>query len=401
MYKRQWIKFELFFFVIGLVLSSFSSYLFQKVLHLPFTFPELIYFPFLLVYYKKFGLRMQRKFNFGVLGIVWLLLIVIAFIYGRWGPVAILSTARGFLWLFVFFAIGRAILVNDALINALLTTSVGSIVGWCICSYFSFQEILLGTNEIGVNYGNMVAVAMSFPLVIFYKKKNYLLFFVILLNIFLVLTTGLRRQISVTVLSLAFSYILLVWKSLDYKKLSILFILIATVIFALPIVEEQLEEVNPLLHRRIFEKTELLLSGEETRADETREAGLTVIFDKFDELLIPHGFVSLQTMKDKGVGIFIDTPTYMLSFTFSIWIFFLYIILFLKALLVRFKDYVKGNRDGGLAFVTGVCVLFLHFVDGTMFTYSYSSPLTGLMLGLLFRPRQKKLCNKCKTSKCL
>lgn len=374
------------FFLIGLILSPFSSYVFQQVLNLPITFPELIYFPILFFFYKRKVIRFKGKIKFAVLFSIWLLLILFGLIYGRWSLMAILSTARGFFWLFFFFSIGKATRLDESMIDALLYVSIGSMTGWCICSYNMYQEILLGINEIGANYGNMVALAIGFPIIILFKKNNWWLFIVLLLNIFLILTTGLRRQISITVLSLVLSYLLIILRNFDFKKVGILAALIVTIVISYPIIDEKLGEANPLIHHRIIVKTEMLMSGEESNADQTRENEVFKIFEDFDEVLIPHGFVSLKTTKDKGTGVFIDIPTYMLSFIFSIWIFCLYLILYVAKTYNHLLFYIRTKKEEcGFVFVVAACMLFLLFVDGTMFTYSYSSALTGLMIGLLFR----------------
>lgn len=373
------------FIIIGLMFSPLSTNFFLNTLHSPIVVPEVIYIPILLLFYKKLGISLKYKCNFAPYFLIWLFLLLLALLINRWSPMAILSTSRSFLILGMFYVIGKSIEVNSGLVKKLLLISVISLIGWGASTFMNFRSLEYNTEE-SVCYGNMIAIAYSFAILLLYIKNRPILGVVFFLNVLLSFTTALRRQIIVTVLSAVASLSLITLRKKQFGNLIAVLVFLLPVYIMMPKIEEQIYEVNPYLHYRIFNRTAQVASGDVQGGDKSRMNRQLYIFTRFDELAIPHGYVSQQTGKDKDAGEFNDIPTYMLAYTFSAPLVIIYIVLYLLRLLSALKTYIKYSNDYyGIIFVIGLVMLFLHFVESSMFIYTYTVPLTGISLGLLFR----------------
>lgn len=373
--------------LIGLLMGPFSSFLFINIFHFPIVAPEIIFIFFFIFFYKKYGISFDRKISLFYIFALWMFFFIIALLWGRWSVSAILSTARSFLILGLFYEIGKKIHVNDDLLKFILVLSIGSLIGWCIKSYLNFITLaFLRSDEESVVYGNMLAIvyAISISLIV---KSNYLtILLIFLLNVFISFTSALRRQIVAFLLTVFMSLLLITIKNkkINYLILTVLFVVPIT--FALPQIESTIAANSPNMHARIFDRSQNLLEGNLGNSEESRIKNQNLIFEDFFELIIPHGYVSQQTGKDKGTGIFNDIPIYMLAYTFGVIPLFLYLILFVCKLCKALRFFIrKNNIYYGVIFIVGVVVFFLHFIDSQIFTVSYTTPFTGLTLGLLFR----------------
>lgn len=383
----------LLIFLFGLLLfGPFASNLFHDVMHLPIVIPEAFYLPILFLYKKKMGIEFEKMPNFKGIIVAWTFFLVIAIIWGTYDIVAILSTARSFLLVGIFYVVGKNIQVNKELLIFLLIISVGSIFGWGISSLLNFQAFL-GLDEESVVYGNMIAIAYAFGILFLFDRNIIIIAFVFAINVFLSFTTALRRQILVSLLSVVLSLSLLTVK---YKKLSYLVfvgLLAIPVYLMMPQIEYFVKESNPYLHHRIFERSMQVVEHDLHSSDQGRIDHQLYIFTKFPELIVPHGYVSQNTTRDK-TGIYNDVPTLMLAYTFGVFLFYAYIIKYIKQLLKAFRLFRKNDNDYyGVLFVIGFITLFLHFVESSMFIYTYTTPFTGLTIGLLFRNDYIKVDN--------
>lgn len=372
---------------VGFLMGPFSSLLFISVLHLPIVAPELIFIPFFFFFYNKFGIKIDKKLSFSGIILLWLIFLFLAIIWGTWSFLAVSSTGRSFLIMGIFYVIGKGIRFDDALARVMLVCSIGSIMGWGIKSYFNFIMLAnIGAYEESVVYGNMIAIAYAFAISILMKSHYLTIMLVFAINVFLSFSSSLRRQISVSVLSLCLSLSMMTIRNKKVSYLVLVLLLSVPVYYALPQIEGIIQESNTTMYYRIFERSQSLLEGDLGNSEKSRVSNQFKIFDDFTDLILPHGYVSQQTASDKGTGIFNDVPLYMLAYTFGVLLLFIYIIFYLCRLYVIFIRFIKyDNPYYGVVFVVGAVMLFLHFVDSTMFTVSYTAPFTGITLGLIFR----------------
>ena len=97
-------SFVLKLFLMGFVVfSPLSSFITMDIFHLPISLPEvlfLLFIPFCRKYFRFSSLKRVQTF---VLLWVWVILIVLAVLVGRYSLYAILATARSYLYLFLFY----------------------------------------------------------------------------------------------------------------------------------------------------------------------------------------------------------------------------------------------------------------------------------------------------------
>ena len=105
--------------------------------------------------------------------------------------------------------------------------------------------------------------------------------------------------------SLSASWALILIKHFKLRRMLVVFMLVGAFMYVLPTVEDFISESSPLLYVRTFEKTRVLLEGEIGHADNTRVSNLDLMEREFLNIIIPRGFVSLQTLSDEGTGTFI------------------------------------------------------------------------------------------------
>lgn len=368
------------FFLFG----PFASNLFQDYLHFPMVIPEVLYFPILYKYYSKFGLVFKNYLNFVYIIILWGAFLVVALIWDLYDFVAICSTARSFLCVGLFYVIGKNIVVNKSFLLFLLLISIGSLAGWVVSSLLNFQAMMYTSDE-SVVYGNMLAIAYAFSLLLLYERNYFVLVLLFAINVVLSFTTALRRQILVSVSSIGLSITLLTIKYKKFSYLVLIGFLAIPIYFLLPQIEDYVKEANPYTYHRIFERSEQALHDDLRSSDKGRINHQYYIFTEASSLIIPHGYVSQNTTRD-NTGIYNDIPTLMLSYTFGILLFYIYAICYFKKLVKVFFRFQRYNNEFyGVLFVVGTIMLFLHLIEASMFIYTYTCPMTGLTIGLLFR----------------
>lgn len=385
--------------IIGLLMGPFSSYLFMNVLHIPFVAPELVFIPFFFLLYKKLGISFDGKVSFFGVIAIWMFFLIVAFLWSIWDYGAILSTARSFLILGIFYAIGLKIRFDDSLSKILLLCSIGSLIGWLIQSILNVQAymLFLGAHDESVVYGNMIAIAFAFSISLL-MRSNYITFLLVFaINVFISFTSSLRRQISVSILSLLLSVGMVSLKNRRINYLILIGIVSIPIYIAMPQIEQTVADISPNIHYRVFERTQDMLEGNFANGDQGRYKHQFIIFEDFLELIIPHGFVSQHTGKHIGTGVFNDVPMYMLSYSFGVITLLIYSLYYIARLRFALVSFIKkGNSYYGVIFVVGAVMFFLHFVESTMFTVSYTAPFTGLTFGLLFRKRLSNNVSKYK-----
>lgn len=376
---------KVFYFISGVFLfGPFASDVCQDYMGLPMVIPEVIYVPLLFLIYRKHGFTFLRKPNFANIIALWLFFLVFALLWNLFSLKAILSTARSFLLVGLFYTIGKNIQVNKNLLYFLLIISIGSITGWVFSSYSNFQTMLYIQEE-SVVYGNMLAIAYAFAILLLYERNYLLLAVVFAMNVFLSFTTALRRQIMVSLMSVSVAAGLLTVKYRKFQYLIWVAVLAVPIYIMMPQIEDYIRDANPFLHHRIFERSEQVLEKDLGDADRGRASHQLYIFTEMPTLIIPHGYISQQVEKDK-TGLYNDIPTLMLAYTFGVFLLYIYMVYLILSIIRAIRRYFKyGNEYYGVLFVVGFIFLFLHFVEASMFIYTYTCPFTGITLGLLFR----------------
>lgn len=350
------------------------------------TMPELIYV--LLLFFIRKSFSFKNNALHGIIGwfCLWIALLFISLLFGRFEASAVISTARAYLFLFVFYVIANNINVNSYFLEALFLSSFGSLIGWFLSISLKFMGYFPMTLDM-VTYGNMMAIPICLVLLFshFFKWKYAIP--IIAMLIFISLTAALRRQILVTVISLAICLVLYLIKTKSKKIIVVSIITAIAFTSFFPLAESAVEEFSPVLYHRVFEKSRSFLGGEDDlHEDEVRRNNFEILKSTLGESVIPHGFVSKRAIQDETVGIFIDNPLIELCYTYSVFLAFAFVYNLIKKGISAFIMYLK-SYDYNLMFcvVTGSILFLLLFIDGTNLTYTYNTPFSGIVIGLLLR----------------
>ena len=369
--------------LIGILMSPVSTYLFQTA-GMPAVLPELIFVPYFLLMHSKLGITFNNSLHFQN-AIMWtFILVILSLIMQDITIVASISTARSFFLVFACYIIGKNVNFDIYFCNVLKWTSFGATIGWALNNYISMSSgaYLLGN---GILYGNMVAIPIAFASSLLFNP-NYILFGgLFAVNIYLSMTSGLRRQISVSLLSALLTLFLANISGFSLKKQMISIITVFLFVGAIPMIDTYLQNNNELLYARVVQRTQRLIDGDVNDGDNTRTENFDKFYSDLSDLIIPHGFVSFQTDRG-GKGIFVDSPNYMLSYTFGAIPFIIYLIFYIKQLFVCFmRSFFLRSKSYAMIFICSSIVFFLHFVESSMFSFSFTAPMTGIVIGLLFR----------------
>lgn len=367
----------------GIVFSPLGSTITLNIFHLPISSPELLFIPFIPFIRRRYYFSTLQNKQTVALFLVWLSLIFLAIFINKYSFYAIISTARAYLYLLLFYLLFSR--KNNVPSNDILFVALGSIIGWCFDAFFQLQNAIIEGSS-PASYGTMLFIPIILGISILGRKPKYL-FLSTALFLFLSFTAGVRRQIVVTIVSFVIIYFFVCIR--DSKKiikgLLILFTFTFALLTALPFIEERIIEISPLLHHRIFAKTEALLNGRsEQSGDDIREMSIKMLFDNISNYFIPHGYVSKQTSTDTNTGIYNDLPLLELFYTLSVPVVAIMILYFTYMACRCFIFYIRYNDvESSLYVITFLIVVMLLFLEGGFISYPYATPITGLCLGKL------------------
>lgn len=368
--------------LMGFVVFSTFSGTISSFLGFPITLPEPFFLVFLLLLRERFLPVSIDKGLFLFLVIVLFFSVIISQFTSSYSLYAVLSSARGYLYLFLFYAIYKK--KNKLEIDDLLYISFGTLIGWSAACFMTFQNILRSPNENFQTYGNMITVALFISISIL--EKRWKLFSIGMAFIVIIsFMSGIRRAMVVILLALVLA---LIFQYLIKSKGSIfrLIITIALIVVPFSIIVPALgryaEDNVPALYYRVFTKTERFFSGDTDVSDEYRKESFRTFEEEIDTYLLPQGMVSNQYLTDVGTGIFMDFPLLALSHIFSFPVTMLIVLFFL---IKTFKCYLFYKKTyeiaaGVYAIVTMVMFVLL-FVEGSFLVHPYTTPFTGLCLG--------------------
>lgn len=366
-----------------LVFSPLGSTIALDFFHFPVSVPELFLLLFIPFLKERFHFKSLKGIHVFFILTIWLILIWEAFLIGTYSYYAILSTARSYMYVCIFYFLFNQ--ENNVQLDDILCVSLGCLLGWCIESVIQLYYAIVSGNA-PASYGTMLCIPLLFGITIF-EKRYRLLVFVLLLCVVLSLIAGIRRQIAVSVVSLFLIYSFIGLQNYHrFFKLASCSLLFLGVLFVfMPSIEKQTEEISPLLHHRIFVKTQALLNGDaEKSGDDIRKKSIQMLFDNLNDYLYPRGFVSKQTNTDINTGIYNDLPLLELCYSFGVIITFVILLYFLYASFRCIKFYFLFHEKESILFVISFFIMvMLLFLEGGFISYPYAVPITGLCLGRL------------------
>ena len=361
--------------------SSFNTVLCLDILHLPLAVPELLFIPFFFVLKKDINKLSWDRNRFVLLFMILALLVLLAIIWAEYPVSSIMSTARNYVWLIVFFCIFKK---NKEISYApLLYIAIGSLLGWLIAIRFEVQAQGL---EYMQTYGAMLAVTFCYGMSLKEKSKVFLLIGLLLI-VLVCLFSGLRRVIVVAVATIAlFSLIRSMESAKRLVYSSILIVtLVGAMVLSFDFISDTLYEISPYLHHRVILKTENMFNGQGEDSDETRSKHIKELFENIEENMLPHGIVSKKTTTDKNVGIFMDLPMKEMIYTLGFPLAFIFFLALIMRCGILLKKYLKQKDSTyDVIFVGSVVMLILLFLEGSFLSFTYAVPYTGFCLGRLY-----------------
>ena len=363
------------------VFSTFTATLSADIFHFPLTLPEPLFILFLILLKKRiFPVSIDINL-FVFLIIVLLFSICLSQIVSDYSLFAVLSSSRGYLYLFLFLCIFKR--ENKLSLDVLLYVSFGTLIGWTISCVMAFQKLLANPSEPIQTYGNMIAVAVFLSITILYKKWNLLIVGLVLLTL-ISFMSGIRRVILVILITgmLAILIYYVRYKVSSFKMLFYSALVAVPLILIIPYAGNYAEENAPILYYRLFTKTEELLKGESGESDQYRVNTFKTFQDELETYLLPQGMISNQYIEDPKTGVFMDFPFLALSHIFSLPIALLIVFYFIMQTYRSYMLYkITADPSPGVFAIVTLIMIILMFVEGSFLVHPFTTPFTGLCLG--------------------
>jgi len=375
-----------------IVFSPFSSDLALDYLHLPMSAPELFALPFCFFLKRDIKkVRINKQLFLRLLGLMFIL-IIFALLVGEYSFFSILGSARAYFWIFFFYCVFKSS-QNPFCLDDLMYISLGCLIGWLLSSLIGIRNILLTLLDEGVTYGALLAVPLL--LSISYYKKKYLLFsFGLVVIVLICVTSGIRRLIFISLISLALVALLSVINRPKYIfRITIGLCLFGVLLIAtLPLIKDYMKETSHSLYHRVFERSETYLEGDVDDSDSERLYDITVLLeDSWKYIIPPRGFVSRQTATDTGAGDFNDLPLKELFWTFSLPGALLILFHYMRKTMYYYSHYRKKEDEMSYVIICYMTIMFcLLFLEGTFLAFPYATPITGACLGLVDKKNHKR-----------
>lgn len=367
--------------LMGFVVFSTFSGSISSFFGFPITMPEPFFLVFLLLLKDRFLPVSIDKDLFFILVIVLFFSVIISQFASSYSLYAVLSSARGYLYLFLFYAIYKK--KNKLAIDDLLYISFGTLIGWSAACVMTFQNILSNPNENYQTYGNMITVALFISISIL--ERRWKLFTIgMAFLVIICFMSGIRRVIAVILLAMVLALLFQYLKSRrSFFRLIITVALIVVPFFIIvPKIGHYAEDNVPALYYRLFTKSERFLSGDTDVSDEYRKESIRTFKEEIGSYMLPQGMVSNQYLTDEGTGIYMDFPLLALSHIFSFPVTVLIVFLFM---IKTFKCYLFYRKTSDIAAgvysIVTIVMFLLLFVEGSFLVHPYTTPFTGLCLG--------------------
>ena len=378
---------DVILFCIGFVIfSRVSAIIILDLLGFPFYMIE-IFTPLLFIYgilYKSPIITIIKEESFKIL----LLLIFISLVvwYSTYfnfdGIRYVVSTGRGYFYIFLFYIIGKR--MNTFNIRSFYLLALGAV----------FSGVLL----VGINYVSSVEMPVIYLnytaifIVTIVTLLNSRYFFFIGLSSIVFYTgvySGLRRTFFVYMVAVAIGvFIKTLNKESLYSKIILAGILIVFVLNAdllLGITEDILGN-DYILYKRIVLKMEDVIYSGGAIGDYNRMYYINKIPEWMSGNLIPQGFLTKDPRIAHTGGLFMDLPMYELIHTFGSIITFIIIIMLMK----YFFIWIILNKNKPMINYVIPAVFAMHvvylFFDGSFLAWTYQSIIAGIVLGIISNP---------------
>jgi hypothetical protein len=232
----------------------------------------------------------------------------------------------------------------------------------------------------------MITLSLVMSIPIMFKKKKYIII-AFVSGLLLSLSTGTRRQIIIYLISFVLSLLMTIKLSIRSVINVVTSIIVFNyfLIYFLPLANQQVYNFSPILHKRIFVKTEQLIKGQENVSDNIRKNAFFEFVDSYEEYIIPRGFVSKRTMADADTGKYMDSPFYEIFYTFGLFGGLFIFSLLLGRLFFHLKNYYfRGVNESGVCVVSIIAIFVLIMVEGSILNWSFITPCTGFILARAF-----------------
>lgn len=381
--KNQPISVKISLIVMGfLVFSPFSSILVMDMLGFPMSLPELLFLPFLIIFRKRYYFSPFGSIRDIIFFSLWIIMIIISVLADNYSIVAILSSSRSYLTLVIAYLLFSK--KNNVMLDDVMYISLGATLGWLYSSIYGINIYLLGYADVVSRCGNLLSIPLLISIAVF-RKHNKILILSIILCIAISLTSGMRRQIVVFLMSVFLAYGFLFLRNIKqfFTKLFTLGLPVIIFVVFLPQIKDYVESNIPDLNYRVFSKTEMFLSSVNyASGDEARLNSISDMTNNFSDYIVPKGFVSRRMIEDSG-GAFIDFPLSELLYMFGAFLTVLLLSFFIIQTIRCYYQSSITNNDSMIFVVLSIIMFMLLFLEGTFLSSSYVAPVTGYCLGRL------------------
>lgn len=362
----------------------------MDLLKIPAYLPELLlvfFIPYLTKKYKAFLSsvlkRNSRTLIFGVL--LFMFLIVWSTIFNSFGLIQILSTARSYFYIFLFYLIGKNI--STLKLQLIYYLALGSVIS----SFFEIIFILGIGNLEKVYYLNLTAIFLVILIPILHS--NYwrivgLFPFLVTIAVF----SGLRRAFIVIFLAFLFGGLIKMYVSKGKQRffVPLLILLLGSQADRILVLIIRATSNNIFIFKRIIGKSFDVFESGGSVGDFGRIRQIQYLPQYFlDYLIFPHGFITKNPQVTNQGGLFMDLPLFELFYSFSSIVVTILLIRILFRVKNRIIKIIKYSLSPLYFIIPCAICLFISFLffDGSFLKWPYATFYTGLFLGLLFNKK--------------
>lgn len=375
---------KLFFFV-GMILSTFSSFLLVRNLHLPCLI-EVFLIP--LWFYKRQSINLPTR-DMIALALFVLLGTFVGLLNQRFDLNEILQMSR----CFFLGGFGFVLMKNNELFTCkdkLLALAFGAFIGDLVNSYFSLKTMLSSFHDREYAVDVNIILSVLWPiLIIFYKKSKWLLLLLLLVPMlcFLSVSRGITTYFA---LAIVLAFVFKTLKSPSKIIVSAVFLIAA--FFSLSHIYEESESavrhLSPSIHHRLYTK---MKSYGHTGADAGRIAPYLWVVKHLDYYAFPRGFQGKKFIHEEKEDLVPvknvwDSSYLEVLYTFGLIPFLLFVVIYLYKL---YQMLIYYSRSGDYIFAIGSIMLLLLFVEHFFGYGLYRSPFAvfcnGGLLGYIWR----------------
>ena len=373
-------------FLIGFfVFSPLSSYLLIDILHFPISLPEILLIPFIPFLIKRFKFRHFNWKLFFLLFLCWLLVMAISLITGKYPLYSLVGSARTYLYIIFFFVLFSR--KSHFTPKDMCMVCIGTIIGWLINTIICFTTLTLASNEMGIVYGPMLCIPLSFCFLSTIKRRK-LAYIILIIGIIIGVLGMLRRVIAISLITAAL--MMAFYMFFNKREFSRMALVLTSMLLVMILnwfaFGKIAKDVSAILYVRIIDKTESFINGKVGKADTLRNGFIDEIQDNIVNYLVPQGFVSKQNSNGGSeTGWYIDLPIAELLHVFSL-IPTIVILLYFSTRFIIIISKIKRHKLPQIyaTILIGFAdIIILLFLEGSFLSFPYMAVFTGYILGAL------------------